>query len=61
LERTGTINKGIKRKRIDYNCNREDIMFERLKELVSEFINNLKKKEPALVPIRNQQRRFKKD
>gem|GEM_PF-1868001 len=36
-------------------------MFERLKELVSEFINNLKKKEPALVPIRNQQRRFKKD
>lgn len=38
-------------------------MFERLKELVSEFINNLKKKEPALVPVRNQnqQRRFKKD
>lgn len=36
-------------------------MFERLKELVSEFINGLKKKEPALVPVRNQQRRFKND
>jgi hypothetical protein len=36
-------------------------MFERLKELVSEFINGLKKREPELipVPVRNQQRRFK--
>lgn len=34
-------------------------MFERLKELVSDFINSLKKKEPALVPVRNQQKRFR--
>lgn len=37
-------------------------MFERLKELVSDVINNLKKKEPALIPVRNEQpKRFKKD
>ena len=35
-------------------------MFERLKELVSDFINSLKKKEPALIPVRNQQKRFGK-
>jgi hypothetical protein len=30
-------------------------MFERLKELISNFVNGLKKKEPALVPVRNHQ------
>lgn len=36
-------------------------MFEKLKELVSDFIESLKKKEPALVPVRNQQKgRFEK-
>jgi hypothetical protein len=34
-------------------------MLKRLKELVSEFIDGLKKKEPALVPVRNPKRRFK--
>jgi hypothetical protein len=34
-------------------------MFERLKELVSDFVNGLKKKEPALVPVRNQQKRYR--
>ncbi len=29
-------------------------MFERLKELVSDFVNGLRKKTPALVPVRNQ-------
>jgi hypothetical protein len=36
-------------------------MFERLKELVSEFLNGLKKKQPALVPVRNRQRRSKQN
>jgi hypothetical protein len=35
-------------------------MFERLKELISDFVNGLKKREPALVPVRNQQKRFGK-
>jgi len=30
-------------------------MLEKLKELVSDFIDSLKKKKPAYVPVRNQQ------
>jgi len=29
-------------------------MFERLKELVSDFVNSLKRKKPALVPVKSQ-------
>lgn len=36
-------------------------MFEKLKELVSDFVESLKKKTPALVPVRSQNRnRFQK-
>ena len=33
-------------------------MLEKLKDLVSDFINSLRKKEPVYVPVRNQQKRF---
>ncbi len=31
-------------------------MFEKLKKLISDVVEGLKTKEPALVPVRNQQR-----